>query len=216
MIRFTATLAAIAMAAFCQAREVPLATLDLDVMTQGHGKPGINKSVTGKALSVGGRTFETGVGTHASSRLYLQLDGKAQTFQAMVGVDDEANKPYASIEFQVFADGLKVYDSGVMRKGMDPKSVNVELAGVNTLLLKVSDAGDGKQFDHADWAEAKIVTSGAPPVAVLHPPEAKVILTPKPGRSRTSTTPLSMAAGRVTVPLPDSGDWLKAHDLFRG
>ncbi|MBN2505406.1 MAG: putative Ig domain-containing protein [Verrucomicrobia bacterium] len=45
----------------------------------------------------------------------------------------------------------------------------------------VDDGGDGISFDHADWADAKFVVSGAKPRAVSAPVEPGVLLTPKPG-----------------------------------
>ena len=50
--------------------------------------------------------------------------------------------------------------------------------------LMVTSAGDGTDFDHADWAQAEFVVAGDKPVAVdapKIPPEERVILTPKPG-----------------------------------
>ncbi|WP_086825035.1 NPCBM/NEW2 domain-containing protein [Streptomyces sp. NRRL B-24572] len=48
-------------------------------------------------------------------------------------------------------------DSGVLR-GSDPaKRLSVDLTGTNDLRLVVTDAGDGKNYDHADWA-APILT----------------------------------------------------------
>ena len=70
------------------AETVPLSTLDLSKMKQGWGEPKIDQSVTGKPLTIGGKTFEHGVGTHAQSMLYVQLDGGTSRFTAKVGVDD--------------------------------------------------------------------------------------------------------------------------------
>jgi len=56
--------------------------------------------------------------------------------------------------FKVIADGRESFDSGVMRANTPAKWVSVPLAGVNELKLVVTDAGDGINCDHADWAEA--------------------------------------------------------------
>lgn len=149
-------------------------------MRQGWGQPQIDRSMRGKPLTLGGLTFEHGVGTHAKSTLWIDLAGGAERFLAMVGVDDTANGP-GSVDFRIYGDGRKIWDSGVMRNGQPPKQVDVGLQGIQTLLLLVDDAGDGVDYDHADWAQARFLFNGAKPRAVDGPREEAVILTPKPG-----------------------------------
>ena len=72
----------------------------------GLGRPAQKQSVEGHALTIGGKEFERGFGTHAESTLLVKLDGGAQKFSASVGVDDEVNKnPMSSVEFIVLGDG---------------------------------------------------------------------------------------------------------------
>ncbi len=104
----------------------------------------------GHALSVGGKTYARGFGAHATSQMTFTLDGRQTGFSAGVGVDDEVGKR-GSVVFQVYADGQKLFDSGVMRGGDAARSVNVGLTGKRELRLVVTDAGDGANYDHADW-----------------------------------------------------------------
>ena len=162
---------------------VPLGDLDVQKMSSGWGRPLANQSVTGKPLSIAGRTYNRGVGTHAHSMLYVTLDGKAERFGAYVGVDD-ATGGRGTIQFRVYGDGKRLYDSGVMKGGQAATRLDVPLAGVTRLVLLVTSAGDGVDFDHADWAEAEFVVAGDRPRAVdapQPPAEEKVILTPAPG-----------------------------------
>jgi alpha-galactosidase len=162
---------------------VRLGELDLSEMSCGWGKPLVDKSVTGQAISIGGRTFDTGVGTHAESTIYLELDGKIERFKASVGVDDGAGRR-GSVRFLVYGDGKRLFDGGIMKGGQEAKAVDVPLTGVKQLRLMVTSAGDGTDFDHADWAQAEFVVTGGRPLAVdppKMPPEERVILTPKPG-----------------------------------
>ena len=106
--------------------------------------------------------FATGLGTHATSEVVYDLDQGYQTFEAWVGVDDEmAGYIESSVVFQVFGDGQKLFDSGVMRLKDPAKRVSVALVGLSELKLVVTDAGDGITCDHADWAEAAL--TGIPP-----------------------------------------------------
>ena len=165
------------------AETVWLDKLDVGAAAQGWGDPHKNKSVEGHPLTIAGQAYERGFGTHAESVLHIALDGGAQTFSASVGVDDEVNKnPAASVEFFVIGDGKELWTSGVMRAGDAAKYCEVNVAGVKALTLKVGDAGDGIEYDHADWVDAKFetksaktfVTSGEPIAA----PVAPYILTP--------------------------------------
>jgi alpha-galactosidase len=157
-----------------------LDTLNLSQITQGWGTAQTNRSVREQPLAIGGRKFDRGVGTHATSLVRIELAGGSERFLAYVGVDDNANGA-ASVTFKVMADGRTLWQSGLMKPGDPAKAVDLDLRRVKTLLLHVGDAGDGISFDHANWAEARFVVNGVKPRIVGVPVEPAVILTPKPG-----------------------------------
>ena len=107
---------------------VRLGELDLSKMSSGWGTPVADNSVTGKAISIAGRTFGTGVGTHATSELHAELDGKVERFKAFVGVDDAAGQR-GTARFMVYADGKRLFDSGIMKGGQAAQEVDVPLVG---------------------------------------------------------------------------------------
>src|SRR6187200_839953 len=72
-----------------ETRDIRLDTLDLKQVAQGWGSPQKNRSVDKKPISLAGRKFEHGFGTHADSRLSLDLDGSPGMFNAYCGIDDE-------------------------------------------------------------------------------------------------------------------------------
>jgi len=162
------------------AETVPLARLDLSHMSAGWGEPQIDKNCVGKPMSIAGKQFERGVGTHANSVLHIELDGKAERFTAMVGVDDET-AGRGTVQFIVYGDGKKLFDSGVMKGRDAAKPVDVPLKGIRHVMLLANSTGDDVHYDHADWAEAVFHVAGEPPKAVAAPREERVILTPKPG-----------------------------------
>lgn len=155
--------------------------LDLSNMRQGYGVAQVNRGIREAPLNIAGKAFERGVGTHANSSMWVALDGAVERFSASVGVDAATGNGKASVVFKVVADGRKVFDSGVMKTGTPPKQVDVPLRGVKSLFLQVTDAGDGVEYDHADWAEAKFYYTGAAPKSAPAVVEAVEILTPKPG-----------------------------------
>ncbi len=163
------------------AETVWLSSLDLTRMFTGWGKALEDKAVQGNPMSIAGRRFDRGVGTHAPSRMYVDLGRGSERFHAWVGVDDEVRGNIGSVEFHVYGDGKPLWRSGVMKAGQAAKAVDVNLHGVDTLLLIVDPAGDGNTSDHADWAEARFEVSGVRPKAITGPSETPHILTPKPG-----------------------------------
>ena len=164
-----------------QAEMIWLDKLDITGMSQGGGRfPRACKSVEHNPIRLGGQTFKHGVGTHAESTLEINLNGQAERFTAVVGVDDEVIGKPASVEFKLTGDGKELFTSGLKKAGDQPTKVAVDLRGVKRLLLEVGDAGDGIENDHADWADAQFAYTGTAPVASPIEPETAVILTPKP------------------------------------
>jgi hypothetical protein len=149
------------------AQPVFLSDLDWESATNGWGPVERDQSVggsginDGRALRLNGTTYAKGLGAHATSDVVYDLNGQYATFRSDVGIDDEETSD-GSVVFQVFADGVKVFDSGVMRPSSATQSINVSVAGVQQLRLHVGDAGDGIDFDHADWAGARLEPAGAP------------------------------------------------------
>ena len=138
-----------------QSREVWLDTLDLREVRQGWGGAQRNRSVQGNPITIAGRRFERGVGTHAVSRFTVGCRG-ATRFTAWVGVDDEMRGHPGSVEFQILGDGRLLWRSGVLRVGTPAARADVSLKGVSFVQLVVTDGGDGIDSDHADWADARI------------------------------------------------------------
>jgi alpha-galactosidase len=161
---------------------VLLSSLDVSKTVQSSGRVQINKSYVGRPLTIAGRRFEHGVGTHAISTLAIDLKGGADRFIAYVGVDDDNGKNVGTVEFRLIGDGRVLWRSGIMKTGDAAKPVDVDLKGIRSLILRVSDTRDGIDCDHADWAEAKFEVSGEKPETVAAPPmkqDRAVILTPK-------------------------------------
>jgi alpha-galactosidase len=161
------------------AETVWLHTLDLSNMRQGWGKPQVNRSIREKPLTIAGKVFPQGVGTHAHSTLWIDLAGGSERFLASVGVDDAAGDP-ASVTFTIYGDGRKLWESGTMKSGDAAKPVDLDVRGLNNLLLIVGNAGDGVSCDHGNWADARFLVTGTKPKTISGPREEPVILTPKP------------------------------------
>jgi NPCBM/NEW2 domain/Family of unknown function (DUF6298) len=115
----------------------------------------------GRPIRIRGTTYAKGLGVVPASRITYDLGGQYTTFLADVGVDDEVNG-LGSVVFQVWVDGVKHYDSAVLTGTSPAKSVRVDVTGKTTLQLVVTDGGDNTHYDHANWANARLLTSAFP------------------------------------------------------
>lgn len=149
-----------------QAQEkIQLSDLNLSLMTTGYGSAKANRSIDGNPITLNGTRYQSGVGTHADSKMTLRLHGKARRFSAQVGVDDEATST-GSVIFRITADDRIVYESPLMRKGSKPGKIDLKLKGVQTVVLEALSGGDGINNDHADWADALFEMEEGRPEAV--------------------------------------------------
>ncbi len=123
---------------------------------------GENAAGDGSPLSMGRIPYTKGLGVHAFSDLTFALDRKYANFSAAVGIDDElltngcAPDLPGSVVFQVFVDGIQMYDSGAVSVRSSALDVSVDVTGKSTLRLVVTGAGDDLTCDHADWGDAKL------------------------------------------------------------
>jgi len=128
---------------------------------------GENLAGDGHMISIGGISYPKGLGVHANSSVEFRIDDKCTAFTAYVGADDEVTA--ASITFEVWVDGLRVYSSpSLVESGQPPTFVSVNVTCATSLRLVVTDGVvNGNTADHADWANAQISCSSAPDAGTL-------------------------------------------------
>jgi len=110
----------------------------------------------GGSITLGGTAYRKGLGVHSGSEVSYALDGQYNTFSSDVGVDEEVGSN-GSVSFQVWADGAKLYDSGVMTGDTATKTLNVDVSGKQQLKLITTNGEDNNEFDHGDWANAQLL-----------------------------------------------------------
>jgi hypothetical protein len=119
-----------------------------------------DRTVTGRPLAVGGRSFAKGFGCHSRTRLEFAVTPPDAQFEAWVGVADEVLElaDRGAIQFAVALDGKEVWRSAVLRAGEPAVRVGpIALAGAKTLAL-VTDFGDGEDVaDRGVWGEALLL-----------------------------------------------------------
>ena len=152
----------------------------------------------GGPLTVGGAVFAKGLGAHAVSDLVISLGGSCSSFRATVGVDDEVGS-LGAVQFQVYGDGVKLWESPVLTGASAGLPVDVGVSGRSTLRLAITDGGDGLNFDHADWADARVVCGGAdaaPTVSAVSPAAGATAVAASARPTATFSEP--MTASSVT------------------
>ncbi|MER6120751.1 NPCBM/NEW2 domain-containing protein [Streptomyces sp. NPDC001743] len=112
----------------------------------------------GHPLTLAGKVYEKGIGTHADSDIEVYLGGRCSKFTADAGIDDEING-YGEVAFSVEADGKVLWTSPKVTGASATVPVDVPLDGARHVRLKVTDTNGSKTGDHGDWGAARFVCS---------------------------------------------------------
>ena len=123
--------------------------------TCGWGTARNDASVAGQPLRVGTAEFENGIGTHAPAELVYRLDGKYRWLTFYAGVSADMTEQ-GSVTVEVWLDGKKTFDTGVLRVREEPRYVSLPVAGVKELRLAGTDAGDGAAADHLNVCNLRL------------------------------------------------------------
>ena len=118
----------------------------------------------GHTLTLNGVPYIKGLGVHANSDVVYDLGGAYSRFLADVGVDDEESI-HGEADCQVLADGRLIFDSGVLSFDSATVKVSLDVSGVQRLSLVVRPGAGTIDYDHADWAGARVATAAAIPLA---------------------------------------------------
>ncbi|GEM_PF-168217 len=153
-----------------------------------------DKSIGGNTMKLNGVSYSKGIGVNSRAGSDYDLGGVCSRFQATIGVDDEVGAN-GTLHFEVFADGQKVYDSGVMKGGNTAQFVDLDMTGVRRLILGIGDADDGTSNDHADWANALVIVTNTTPQV----PHAPTGLTASPGAQVNLTWNTTLAATNYNI-----------------
>ncbi len=108
----------------------------------------------GLPITLNGVTYAKGLGVHAASDVRVAIPTGCTTFSAVIGVDDESGDN-GSVTFQVFGDATSLFTSATKTGANPGQSISVNVSGRSQLRLLVA-GGASVDFDHADWADARL------------------------------------------------------------
>ena len=81
----------------------------------------------------------------------------AARFVADIGLDRNVDNTAASVTMHVSVDGQDRFQTPVLRPDGKMQAIDVPLDGATSFDLVVNDGGDGRGWDQADWADARVV-----------------------------------------------------------
>lgn len=142
-----------------------LTELKTESWHQDFGKLQINRNLNNGVLSLGGKKYAFGLGTHANSNIVYMLPEGVEKLSFIVGIDDGVN--HGEVIFSVLGDGKRLWRSSVIhgnRKQVEHGEVN--LTGVKKLTLHV-DAKGPNSYDHANWVNLIITFKNKEYLAAL-------------------------------------------------
>ena len=136
--------------------ELQLSALQPLNLTNGWRQSEMNRTFTGKGMSIAGRHYPRGIGMPTNSDIEFEIYGVYDSFSAQVGVDDEFNSADGKVEFILEGDGKELWRSKLLKKADGPVQVNVSVNGIQKLRLRVRRPEGESGRAHADWVDAKL------------------------------------------------------------
>lgn len=117
----------------------------------------VDRSAGGRALRLGGRTFERGLGLHSFCELTYDLGGAYKTFVAAAGIDD-AVRPAGDATLTFLGDGKPLAKPFRLTGRTEPIRIRLSLVGVKRFTVRV-DYGKDKidAADHVDLAAPRLI-----------------------------------------------------------
>ncbi|MBT7163553.1 MAG: hypothetical protein HN904_12290 [Victivallales bacterium] len=106
-----------------------------------------------------GSALKHGLYGESVSEITYAIPPGTSWFAATVGFGN--TKRDASVDFRVFVDGEKRFDSGLYRFGRRLLPVVVDVRDRKELKLVVTDGGDSIRNDYAWWGDARFVSAAA-------------------------------------------------------
>ena len=127
----------------------------IDMTLQTAGPVRVNRSFFEGPLIVAGKTYERGLGTAAHSRIRLEL-GPTSRLTGLCGVDDGGHPDGEALNFRVLSEGIPIFESGWMKRGMEPKPFSIPTKSLRYLDLMVEmESREGRAYSGGDWLDIK-------------------------------------------------------------
>jgi 4-amino-4-deoxy-L-arabinose transferase-like glycosyltransferase len=122
----------------------------------GFKPPAMKTSWNGGPIRMNSTTYDHGIGVHSWCEVTFEVPPKAVAFESIIGFSDQVRgHPDAEVTFEVVDEkGNTLYSSGIITPADRPVPIRLELKGAGKITLVVTEGRDGRDNDHANWADA--------------------------------------------------------------
>ena len=118
--------------------------------------PRMDRNYKNDTISIQGIKYTKGIGCRNSSRIMYKLSGKANRFQAVIGLDD-SNTGSEAGRFRVLNEDFfghqVLFDSGNLTKDKAAVKIDIDVKGIEFVLLMF----EGRKV-LGNWADVKVIT----------------------------------------------------------
>ncbi|MFH8993167.1 sigma-70 family RNA polymerase sigma factor [Streptomyces sp. NPDC017940] len=108
-----------------------------------------------QGMDIGDKHYGHGVTVHGRSSVTIDLNRTCSTYDALVGVDD-MTMGLGKVRFSVYADGVRLWRSPLVRGGDPAVPVRVALTGRRTIRLVVEPHTAFDTVALAGWAQSRL------------------------------------------------------------
>jgi alpha-galactosidase len=137
----------------------------LDALTwlsssNGYGPVLIDKNYYGGPLTIHGVTYAHGLWTNSPADISYYLGGNCTTFTADLGLDD-SDAGQGAVDYQIYADGSQIFDSGVVTNSTPAVHASVSVSGAQVLRIVVAEGNGTPNYGNADIAGPQLTCAAA-------------------------------------------------------
>ena len=115
----------------------------------------VDKSYFGGPLTIHGVVYPHGLWANSIATIYYYLGGNCTRFTADLGLDASVRSTGA-VDYQFYADGTKIYDSGVVTNSTPTVHADVNVSGAHVLELYVGEGNGTINYGNADFGSPQL------------------------------------------------------------
>jgi len=120
--------------------------------TQAWGELQFNRSVSQTSITIQGRRYWKGLGTHANSTIRVRIPEWAKTFIGACGIDDQGRER-GEFRCLVRKNGKVAWETPVVSQRTPLYSFRLPVSALDAVELVVLAGDKGIDFAHANWVE---------------------------------------------------------------
>lgn len=136
--------------------DLRMARYEMEPLLGVRWEPGVDRSLTGAALLLGGEPVARGLVLHSRALAAYELGGRFRQFAARVGIADEMQSR-GDAGVRIRGDGRVLWEAERVRGGEAPRGVLVDVDGVMELTLEIDYGRELDLADHVVFGMARLI-----------------------------------------------------------